>query len=72
MKEKYNLEHKYIKLDSMQLIDGLYNAMKARDLPGMGDMELPIDEEIPAANPEEVPVENVEVPVESVEEVPEA
>lgn len=39
MKGKYDFEHKYIKLDSMQLIDSLYNAMIARDLPGMADVD---------------------------------
>lgn len=39
MKEKYDFEHKYIKLDSKELIDSLYSAMKARDLPGMADVD---------------------------------
>ncbi len=40
MREKYEFDHKYIKLDSQELVDGLYNAMKARDLPGMADVDV--------------------------------
>lgn len=40
MRDKYNLEHKEIKLDSNLLIKGLKNALKGRDLPGMTDVDV--------------------------------
>ncbi|MDD2376915.1 MAG: asparagine synthase (glutamine-hydrolyzing) [Clostridia bacterium] len=39
MKERYNLNHKYIVIDSSKLYDRLYDAMRARDLPSMADID---------------------------------
>ena len=39
MKERYNLNHKYIVIDSSKLYDTLYDAMIARDLPSMADID---------------------------------
>jgi asparagine synthase (glutamine-hydrolysing) len=39
MKEKYNLDHKFIVLDTDGLVDTLREAMIARDLPGMADVD---------------------------------
>ena len=39
MKERYNLNHKYIVIDSSKLYDSLYDAMVARDLPSMADID---------------------------------
>ncbi len=39
MKEKYNLNHRYIIIDSSKLYDTLYDAMVARDLPSMADID---------------------------------
>ncbi|MDF2865939.1 MAG: hypothetical protein K0R72_757 [Clostridia bacterium] len=39
MKEKYNLNHRYIVIESSKLYDELYNAMIARDLPSMADID---------------------------------
>jgi len=39
MKERYNLNHKYIVIDSSKLYDRLYDAMVARDLPSMADID---------------------------------
>lgn len=39
MKKKYNLNHKYIVLNSEDLYETLYEAMLARDLPAMADID---------------------------------
>jgi asparagine synthase (glutamine-hydrolysing) len=39
MKDKYNLDHKFIVLDTDGLVDTLREAMIARDLPGMADVD---------------------------------
>lgn len=39
MKDKYEFEHKYITLSTDELIDSLKESMKARDLPGMADVD---------------------------------
>lgn len=39
MKERYNLNHRYIVIDSSKLYDTLYEAMVARDLPSMADID---------------------------------
>jgi asparagine synthase (glutamine-hydrolysing) len=39
MKERYNLEHKFIVLDTDELVETLREAMIARDLPGMADVD---------------------------------
>jgi len=39
MKERYSLNHKYIVLDSSKLYDTLHDAMVARDLPSMADID---------------------------------
>jgi asparagine synthase (glutamine-hydrolysing) len=39
MKERYNLNHRYIVIDSSKLYDMLYDAMVARDLPSMADID---------------------------------
>lgn len=39
MREKFNLDNEIIELDSQQLFNALYNAVDARDLPGMADID---------------------------------
>jgi asparagine synthase (glutamine-hydrolysing) len=39
MKERYNLNHKYIVIDNSKLYETLYDAMVARDLPSMADID---------------------------------
>lgn len=39
MKEKYDLNHRYIVIDNSKLYDMLYQAMLARDLPAMADID---------------------------------
>ena len=39
MKERYNLNHKYIVIDNSKLYDKLHQAMIARDLPAMADID---------------------------------
>lgn len=39
MKERYNLNHRYIVIDNTKLYDRLYDAMMARDLPSMADID---------------------------------
>ena len=39
MKKRYNLNHKYIVIDSNSLYESLYEAMIARDLPSMADID---------------------------------
>lgn len=39
MKENYNLNHKYIVIDNNSLYEALYDAMAARDLPSMADID---------------------------------
>lgn len=40
MKERYDFEHHDIILNSESLINGLHDAMQARDLPGMADVDV--------------------------------
>lgn len=39
MKDRYNLNHRYIVIDNTKLYDTLYQAMIARDLPSMADID---------------------------------
>lgn len=39
MIDKYNLNHKYIVIDNKELFNGLYDAMIARDMPSMADID---------------------------------
>lgn len=39
MRDKYNLNHKYIVIDNNSLYEALYDAMIARDLPSMADID---------------------------------
>lgn len=39
MKERYSLNHRYIVIDNSKLYDTLYDAMVARDLPAMADID---------------------------------
>jgi len=39
MSESFNTCHHYVKFDTPQLVDALIDAVKARDLPGMADID---------------------------------